>query len=52
MGLKVHQHGFWSAVQCMGSFRGIAGQDPSESKSNPLHVDIFHICFIRLRCIL
>ena len=28
---------------------GIVGQDPSGSKSNQLHVDIFRFCFIHLR---
>ena len=24
---------------------GIVGQDPNDSRSNQLHVDIFHLCF-------
>ena len=28
-----------------GKFLGIVGQDPSDSKSNRLHVDIFRFCF-------
>jgi hypothetical protein len=37
-----------------GKFLGIytVGQDPSDSKSNRLHVDIFRFCFIHLRNIL
>ena len=35
-----------------GKFLGIFGQDPSDSKSNRLHVDIFQCCFIHLRYIL
>ena len=35
-----------------GKFFGIFGQDPSDSKSNQLHVDIFRICFIHLMYIL
>ena len=31
---------------------GIMDQDPSVSKSNPLHVDIFWFLFICLRCII
>jgi hypothetical protein len=31
-----------------GKFLGIVGQDPSDSKSNRLHVDIFHFSFIEL----
>ena len=33
-------------------FWGIVGQDPSDSKSNQLHVDIFRFCFNHLRHIL
>ena len=33
-------------------FLGIVGQDPSDSKSSRLHVDIFRFCFIHLRYIL
>ena len=33
-----------------GKFLGIVvGQDPSDSKSNQLHADIFPFCFIHLR---
>ena len=32
-------------------FSGIVDQDPSNSKSNRLHVDIFRFCFIHLRYI-
>ena len=35
-----------------GKFLGIVGHDPSDSKSNRLHVDIFRFCFIPLRYIL
>ena len=28
-----------------GKFLGIVGQDPSDFKSNRLHVDIFRFCF-------
>ena len=28
-----------------GKFLGIVGQDPSDSNSNQLHVDIFRFCF-------
>ena len=35
-----------------GKFLGIGGQDPSDSKSNQLHVDIFQFCFIHLMYIL
>ena len=35
-----------------GKFLGIVGQDPSDSKSTWLHVDIFRFCFIYLRYIL
>ena len=31
-----------------GRFLGIIGQDPSVSKPNPLHTDIFRFFFIRL----
>ena len=39
----VHQAApkIWNA-QCMGRFSGIIGQDPIVSKSNRLHVVIFH----------
>ena len=33
-------------------FLGIVAQDPSDSKSNQLHVDIFQFCFIHVRYIL
>ena len=33
-------------------FLGIVGQDPNDSKSNQLHVDIFRCCFIYLKYIL
>ena len=33
-------------------FLGIVGQNPSDSKSNRLHVDIFRFCFIHSRYIL
>ena len=36
-------HEFLRAVP--GKFLGIVGQDPSDSKSNRLHVDIFRFCF-------
>jgi hypothetical protein len=40
-------------TQCLGSFWGlVVGQNPSDSKSNRLHVDIFQTCFIHLRHIL
>jgi hypothetical protein len=29
-------------------FLGIFGQDLSDSKSNGLHADIFHVCFIHI----
>ena len=32
-----------------GKFLGIAGQNPSDSKSSWLHVDIFRFCYIHLR---
>ena len=32
-------------IQVLGKFLGINGQDPSDSKSNHLHVNIFHFCF-------
>ena len=35
-----------------GKFLGILGQDPSVSKSNQLHVDIFHFYFIHSRHVL
>ena len=35
-----------------GKFLGIVGQDPSDPKSNQLHVDIFQFCFIHWRYIL
>ena len=28
-----------------GKFLGIVGKDPSDSKCNQLHVDIFRVCF-------
>ena len=34
-----------------GKLLGIVGQDPSDSKSNQLHVDILRFCFIHLRYI-
>jgi hypothetical protein len=34
-----------------GKFLDIVGQDPSNSKSNRLHVDIFRFCFIHLKYI-
>ena len=34
-----------SLVSVPGKFFGIVGEDPSDSKSNPLHVDIFRFCF-------
>ena len=38
--------------QCLRSFWAhIVGQDPSDSKTNQLHVDIFRFCFIHLRYI-
>ena len=40
----------WQAVP--GKFLGIVGQDPSDSKFNRLHVDIFRFCFIHLRYVL
>jgi hypothetical protein len=41
---------FLSPGQCPlpGKFLGIVGQDPSDSKSNRLHVDILQFCFIHL----
>ena len=33
-------------------FLGIVGQDPSDSKSSRLYVDIFRFCFTHLRYIL
>ena len=33
-----------SKEQSMGKFLGIVCQDPSDSKSNQLHVDIFRFC--------
>ena len=41
-----------SMCHCPGRFLGINGQDPSVSKSNWLHVDIFRLFFIDLRYIL
>ena len=39
--------------QCPGGFWAyIVGQDPSDSKSSRLHVDIFWFCFIPLEYIL
>ena len=35
-----------------GKFSGIVGQDPSDFKSNQLHVDIFRFCCSHLRYIL
>ena len=35
-----------------GKFLGIAGQDPSDTKSSRLHLDIFRFCFIHLRYVL
>jgi hypothetical protein len=35
-----------------GKFLGLVDQDPSDSKSNGLHVDIFRFYFIHLRHIL
>ena len=35
-----------------GKFLGIVGQDPSYSKTNRSHVDIFQFCFIHFRYIL
>jgi hypothetical protein len=35
-----------------GKSLGIVGQDPSDSKSNRLHADIFRIFFIHLKYIL
>ena len=35
-----------------GKFLGIVGQDPSDSQSNRVHVDILWFCFIHLRYIL
>ena len=34
------------AVQCPGRFLGIIGRDPSESKSNRLHVVIFQFSLL------
>ena len=34
-----------------GKFLGIVDQDPSDSKSSRLQVDIFRFCFIHLRYI-
>ena len=36
-------------VSCDGFWAYIVGQDPSDSKSNRLHVDIFGFCFIHLK---
>ena len=44
---KVHMVG----DNAQGKFLSIVGQDPSDSKSNQLHVDIFRGCFIHLRYI-
>ena len=38
--------------QCPGSFLGMIGRDPSVSKINRVHVDIFRIFFIRSKKIL
>ena len=38
--------------QCPGRFLGIIGRDPTVSKSNWLHIGIFHFIFINLRYIL
>ena len=35
-----------------GKFLGIVGQDPSDSKSNQVHIDIFRFFFIHSRYIL
>jgi hypothetical protein len=40
----------WSPVP--GKFKDIVSQDPSDSKSSRLHVDIFRFLFIYLRYIL
>ena len=37
---------------CLGEFLDIIGEDPSDSKFNQLHVDIFQFFFIDLRYML
>jgi hypothetical protein len=38
--------------QLSNKFLGIVGEDPSDSKSNWLHADIFRFCSVHLRYIL
>ena len=50
---KLLQLRFGIANYCPGNFWAyIVSQDPSDSKSNRLHIDIFPFCFIHLRYIL
>ena len=42
----------WSLPQFSGRFLRMVGQNPSDSKSNWLHVDIFWFFYIQLRYIL
>jgi len=40
---QTQKNDMWEA--CTGKFLGIVGQDPSDSKSNWSHVDIFRVSF-------
>jgi len=50
--LNLAQVEFRSSAPVPVKFLGIVGQDPSDSKSTRLHVDIFRCCFIHLRYLL
>ena len=41
----------WDLLPVPEKFLGIVGQEPSDFKSNWLHVDIFQFCFTHLRYI-
>ena len=41
---SIHFHMQW--VRCPGEILGIIGRDPSVSKSNQLHVDIFFVLYL------
>ena len=43
---------FAYGCQCMGRILGIIDQDPSVSKTNQLHVDIFQVFYAKLKNIL
>ena len=47
--IKKEEKFSWNGIGC---WLGLVGQDPSGSKSNLLHVDIFQFCFIHLIYIL